>query len=66
MESSYKQRVCNEIDIFANYEVENVYMTAGRSGSSRICFRVVPENNQGVDSILMPRKSLENILSGTA
>lgn len=50
---------------FTNYELENVYMTTGRSGSSRICYRVIPKNNQGINSILMPRKSLKNILSST-
>lgn len=60
-----KDLVSEPVEVsFADYEVEDVYMTTGRSGSSRICFRVVPKNYQGVNSILMPRKSLENILSG--
>lgn len=48
---------------FTNYEIRDVYMTTGRSGSSKICFRVAPYNYQGVNNILMPKTSLENILS---
>lgn len=59
-----KDLVSEPVEVsFANYEVDDVSMTTGRSGSSRICYRVVPENYQGVNSILMPRKSLKNILS---